>query len=67
MQELPLIVAQTKVGKVVKLKVWRNKKEITKTITLGRLETSEDFKAETPNIPKVEIINAAVLFIFLYG
>ena len=30
MQELPLIVAQTKVGKVVKLKVWRNKKEITK-------------------------------------
>ena len=58
MQELPLIVAQTKVGKVVKLKVWRNKKEITKTITLGRLETSEDFKAETPNIPKVEVINA---------
>ena len=58
MQELPLIVAQTKVGKVVKLKVWRNKKETTKTITLGRLETSEDFKAETPNIPKVEIINA---------
>ena len=58
MQELPLIVAQTKVGKVVKLKVWRNKKEITKTITLGRLETSEDFKAETPNIPKIEVINA---------
>jgi len=58
MQELPLIVAQTKVGKVVKLKVWRNKKEITKTITLGRLETSEDFKAETPNIPKVEVISA---------
>ena len=58
MQELPLIVAQTKVGKVVKLKVWRNKKEITKTITLGRLETSEDFKAETPNIPKVEVIDA---------
>ena len=58
MQELPLIVAQTKVGKVVKLKVWRNKKEIIRTITLGRLETSEDFKAETPNIPKVEVINA---------
>ena len=28
MQELPLIVAQTKVGKVVNVKVWRNKKEI---------------------------------------
>ena len=51
MQELPLIVAQTKVGKVVKLKVWRNKKEITKTITLGRLETSEDFKV-TESIQK---------------
>ena len=58
MQELPLIVAQTKVGKVVKLKVWRNKKEITKTITLGRLETSEDFRAESPKVPQVETINA---------
>ena len=58
MQELQLIVAQTIVGKIVKLKVWRNKKEIIKTITLGRLETSEDFKAETPNIPKIEVINA---------
>ena len=45
MQELPLIVAQTKVGKVVNVKIWRNKKEINKKITLGRLETSEDFKA----------------------
>ena len=58
MQELPLIVAQTKVGKVVKLKVWRNKKEITKTITLGRLETSEDFRAESPKVPQVETISA---------
>jgi len=45
MRELPIIVAQTKVGKNVKLKVWRNKKEIYKRITLGRLETSDDFKA----------------------
>ena len=44
MKELPLIVAKTKVGKKVEVKIWRNKKEITKTITLGRLETSEDFK-----------------------
>ena len=65
MQELPLIVAQTKVGKVVKLKVWRNKKEITKTITLGRLETSEDFKAETPNIPKVEENDLLNNFIYI--
>ena len=39
-----LIVARTEVGKKVKVKIWRNKKEITKVITLGRLETSEDFK-----------------------
>ena len=44
MKELPIIVARTKVGKKVKVKIWRNKKEIIKTITLGRLETSEDFK-----------------------
>ena len=46
MKELPRIVAQTEVGKTVKVKVWRNGKEITKKITLGRLETSEDFKTE---------------------
>ena len=39
-----MIVARTEVGKKVKVKIWRDKKEITKTITLGRLETSEDFK-----------------------
>ncbi len=44
MKELPMIVAKTKVGKKVKVKIWRNKKEIEKIITLGRLETSEDFK-----------------------
>ena len=48
MRELPIIVAQTKVGKTVKLTVWRNKKEIYKRITLGRLETSDDFKASKP-------------------
>ena len=46
MKELPKIVAETEVGKTVKVKVWRNQKEITKTIKLGRLETSDDFKAE---------------------
>ena len=53
MKELPMIVAKTKVGKKVKVKIWRNKREITKTITLGRLETSEDFKvAEEKVKPK---------------
>ncbi len=46
MSELPRIVAETEVGKKVKLKVWRNKREITKEIILGRLETSEDFKSQ---------------------
>ena len=49
MKELPIIVARTKVGKKVKLKVWRNKKELSKTIILGRLETSEDFKVSEKN------------------
>ena len=44
MKELPKIVAQTEVGKNVEVKVWRNEKEISKRIKLGRLETSEDFK-----------------------
>lgn len=44
MKELPAIVAKTKVGTNVKVKVWRNKKELIKNILLGRLETSDDFK-----------------------
>ncbi len=57
MKELPMIVARTEVGKKVKVKIWRNKKEIIKNITLGRLETSEDFKvAEKEAKPKEMII-----------
>ena len=53
MKQLPIIVARTEVGKKVKVKIWRNKKEIVKNITLGRLETSEDFKvAEKETSPK---------------
>jgi len=59
MNELPKIVAQTKVGKIVEVKVWRNKKEIIKKIKLGRLETSEDFKEEEKKvIPKIEEIKS---------
>ena len=58
MKELPAIVAKTKVGKNVKVKVWRNKKEITKSILLGRLETSDDFKVgeKKQELPKDLII-----------
>ena len=44
MRKLPKVVANTKVGKSVQLKIWRNKKLITKKLTLGRLESSEEFK-----------------------
>ena len=57
MMQLPQIVAQTDVGKSVKVKIWRNKKEITKIIKLGRLETSEDFKVgKTLIVPKTSEI-----------
>jgi serine protease Do len=55
MKELPIIVARTEVGKKVQVKIWRNKKEITKTITLGRLETSEDFKIAEKDKPKKDL------------
>ena len=56
MKQLPIIVAKTEVGKKVSVKIWRNKKEITKEITLGRLETSEDFKvSEKPSIVETKI------------
>ena len=46
MKELPKIVAQTDVGKTVEVIIWRNKKKIIKSIKLGRLETSDDFKVK---------------------
>ena len=55
MKQLPIIVARTEVGKKVEVKVWRNKKEITKIITLGRLETSDDFKIAEKNKPQKEL------------
>jgi len=63
MKELPTIVARTQVGKKVEVKIWRNKKEITKNITLGRLETSEDFKVTKkikPNEFEVENLKISV-------
>ena len=64
MTELPKIVAQTEVGKTVEVKIWRNKKELTKKITLGRLETSEDFMSERKetdhNISEIESLKITV-------
>ena len=64
MKELPIIVARTEVGKKVKVKIWRNKKEIEKNIILGRLETSEDFKVadqkQKPLETKIEELKITV-------
>ena len=63
MRTLPKVVAGTKVGKNVQLKIWRNKKLITKKLTLGRLESSQEFKAKSPKIKKtkeVEIENLKI-------
>jgi len=46
MKALPKLVSNTKVGKKVELEIWRNKKLITKKLTLGRLESSDEYKAE---------------------
>jgi len=50
MRTLPKLVSNTQVGKTVELEIWRNKKLITKKLTLGRLESSDDFKAENKKI-----------------
>ena len=57
MRKLPKVVANTQVGKSVQLKIWRNKKSITKKLTLGRLESSEEFKEKkTKTVEKKEKI-----------
>ena len=62
MRTLPKAVAGTAVGKKVELKIWRNKKLITKKLTLGRLESSEEFKAkQKPIIKKQEEIDVESL------
>ncbi len=55
MKKLPNVVAGTEVGKSVELKIWRNKKLISKRLTLGRLETSEEFEETKPKIVKKDV------------
>ena len=63
MRTLPKVVANTKVGKKVQIKIWRNKKLISKNLKLGRLESSEEFKekkTKTKKIEEVEIKNLKI-------
>ena len=55
MKKLPNVVASTEVGKSVEIKIWRNKKLISKRLTLGRLETSEEFEDTKPKIVKKDV------------
>jgi serine protease Do len=60
MKELPAIVARTRVGKDVQIKIWRNEKEIIKNVILGRLETSEDFKISKNQESEQQIIEEII-------
>jgi len=60
MRTLPKLVAQTKVGKRVTVKIWRNQKIISKKILLGRLESSKEFKAENKTESDKDIIVEAL-------
>ena len=44
MRNLPRVVANTKPNKRVSVKIWRENKLITLKLTLGRMESSKDFK-----------------------
>jgi serine protease Do len=61
MRDLPKLVSNTKVGKTVELEIWRNKKLIKKKLTLGRLESSDDFKAENKTTkPEIKVKDTEV-------
>ncbi len=42
------MVGEAPVGQAATLKVWRDKKEITKRVVLGRLEDTAEFKEKAP-------------------
>ena len=57
MRTLPKVVASTEVGKSVELKIWRNKKLISKRLILGRLESSEEFKERKTKVVKKKVVD----------
>ncbi len=56
MSDLPLMVAQTQVGKKVKVAVLRNGKKIVKTVTIGELKEKQTAKAVEKEKEKLGII-----------
>jgi serine protease Do len=53
MRKLPKVVGEAPVGKEATLKIWRDKKVVNKTIILGRLEDTDEFKTKS-SPPKSE-------------
>ena len=47
-----MLLRALKLEKVLNLKIWRNKKLISKRLVLGRLETSEEFEETKPKVVK---------------
>ena len=64
MRTLPKLVAETKVGKTVVVKIWRNKKLLSKKVLLGRLESSKEYLAENKAQDKednlIKVLNISV-------
>ena len=55
-RDLPLMVAQTPVGKAVRVVVWRDGKEVTVSLTLGLLDEEEIATAEPEAQPEEEVV-----------
>ncbi len=58
MRTLPKIVAKSEVGKTVIVKIWRNKKIISKKVILGRLEKTKEYVAEKKKKEKTSEIKS---------
>ena len=59
MRDLPRLVGEAEVGKPAKLKIWRKKRFITKTVVLGRLEDTAEFKKQkTPTKPQEQKLSS---------
>ncbi len=58
MRDLPRLVGEAPVGKAATLKIWRDKKEITKTVVLGRLEDTAEFKQKIPTSNKEQLVES---------
>jgi serine protease Do len=57
-RDLQRLVGEAPVGKAANLKVWRDKKEISKTVVLGRLEDTAEFKNKIPAKSKEQTLSS---------